>query len=486
MINIRLLSDCPSYRFLVILAVSALPLLAACESGPAKKTGGQKPDGRIPLTELADKQAAMEAADRVKAQEKAREFTPEAMVNVADNLRRSGNYVAALQVYQQARDRDPENVGALMGQGEVFLAVGAGEEAERRFRAAVEILGKKDGAQKTPAYGLAAAGVARALTRQNKAEAALPFFDQAIAAGAANGEFFNYYGVTLDLIGRHGDAQVQYGKGLDLKPEDAALTNNLALSFALSENYETAVRLLSTVVTAHPEAAAAKKNLALVYGLSGDMKAAEGLATANQKPAEAQAQIAYIRQIAALPPDMRAKAIFIGLDKAPPPALPPAPPKMPDAAPPAPAADSAADTPPQSPAVVDMGGPSTATPKPAIQKPLPTKPAVQPPLPKSSTVALQVGSYPSVAEATRGWAKNRKAAPDLLTGEGIGEPYYWEADGVVRVLLPVAEGWGRAKTLCESLTAKGLGCLARRMPEVAAAPAPSSVKAPAKLTIAPK
>ena len=149
--NIRLLSDCAPYRFLVILAIAALPMLAACESGPGKKTGGQKPDGRIPLTELADKQAAMEAADRVKAQEKAKEFTPEAMVNVADNLRRSGNYVAALQVYQQARVRDSENVGALMGQGEVFLAVGAGEEAERRFRAAVEILGKKDGAQKTPA-----------------------------------------------------------------------------------------------------------------------------------------------------------------------------------------------------------------------------------------------------------------------------------------------------------------------------------------------
>ncbi|MDA5193779.1 tetratricopeptide repeat protein [Govanella unica] len=412
-----------------------LSVLAACANEGGKTAGH---DTRVPLTELADKQAKFDAEARLKAQERARDFDADAMVSVADKMRVGGNYVAALQLYQQARDREPDHLGAMMGQAETFLVIGAAEEAERRYREVLDLIGRKG--DKSGNLGVAAAGVARALMRQNRAGEALPFFDQAIAAGAANAEFFNYYGVTLDLLGRHDEAQLQYGKGLDLNRDDAALTNNLALSFALSEHYDTAVRLLSAVVTAHPEAAAARKNLALVYGLSGDMTAAAGLAGANQKPAEAEAQIRSIRQIAALSPELRARAIFIGLDDLPKP-VPVQPPVSSGAAEaplsPAPAATLLVQTP-------------------EARKTVPEK--------SVSSVAVQVGAYPTMAEAERGWGKSKKAAAAFLEG---GSPVYWQADDLVRVLLPMAEGWGQAKTLCDSLSAAGVACMARRMPDLA-------------------
>src|SRR5690606_33337227 len=127
---------------------------------------------------------------------------------------RSGDHMSALRVYRQARERDPDNLGALLGEGDSMLEIGAVQEAERRYRAALAV---------DPRNGRAQGGLARALVRQSRAEEALPLFEAAVAQGRATAELLNHYGVALDLLGRHDEAQVQYGGGLDLAPQDSRL-----------------------------------------------------------------------------------------------------------------------------------------------------------------------------------------------------------------------------------------------------------------------
>lgn len=395
-----------------------------------------------PQAGLTDKQPQSE----YKAPEKSAEFDADAMVKVADNLTKSGNYTAALRVYRQIRDKDPQHVGAVMGQGEVFLLLGVGEEAERHFLMALDLLGGTENSD-TKLTSMAAAGVARAITRQNRAAEALPYFEQVIAAGNADDQFLNYYGVTLDLLGRHKDAQEQYSRGLRLKPDDADLTYNLALSFALDENYEAAVRLLSTIVTAKPESEIARKNLVLVYGLSGDMSAAEGLAKSNQTTEKADADIRLVRQLVALPKKLRAEAIFIGTDHLPPPLAP-----------------LAQDT------GNDLSNREMSETEDKLSEPEPEPKAVAEI--SETLAAVQVGSYPTESEAIRGWEAVEEKLFQISRSDIT--PVYWRIENRVRILIPISGGWGRARQLCENLKAIKVDCFTRRLPSIFQAAAKAS------------
>ncbi len=422
------------------------------------------------------------ATDQPAAQQTAARETPEfdadAMVRVADNLRASGDHMSALNLYARARERDSDNVAALLGEGESLLAVGIPGEAERRYRTALQ---KGGGAR-------AEAGIARALMQQGRAEEALPHFDAAVAAGGASAQILNHYGVALDLLARHEEAQVQYGKGLDLAPNDPGLLNNLALSFALGGNFDTAVRLLSGLVTETPDAADARSNLALVYGLSGDFEAAEALIALNeqerlQDPGTGRHQMAYIRQVAALPPKLRPRAIILGLEaampriheqetaaepmQAPEPSPEPAPARadalqpVPEA--PQPAAEAQRPAAPE-PAPVAEAQETEATAAadeaPADPAPVTQPPATQPPAAVAAAAphGVQLGAYPSLDVALHNWPKIRERAPELFEGRAA---YAWPRGEIVRLMIAVPEGAAAASRFCAELAGKEIDCLAR-------------------------
>lgn len=391
------------------------------------------------------------------------EFTPEARLRVAAKLRAAGDYMSALRMYQDVLNVEPRNLEALAGQGELYLDMGAPQQAVSVFRAALAVV---------PDDARLQAGIGRALTELGEGGAAVPYFEQALAKGISDAAAHNHYGVALDLVGRHRDAQVQYGTALDKNAGDLSVMNNLALSLALSEDYPAALRLLSDLVTAAPDSWAARRNLALVYALSGDMTAADSLATAPDDAALTRATQANIRQILQVPKELRAKAIFAGL-AAVADALPPAPPESDPA--PAPAAQPQ----PQhtTPAVVDV------TTRPAESSNLPgdapptSRPPAQPkamdqtPAKPSETTAdvpaqgsqaaymVQLAAYPSAETAAAGWRTFQAQAPTLLEGHA---PLYYPSGDVVRLGVK-ADGWKAAQQLCEAFKAGGLDCLARKI-----------------------
>lgn len=407
---------------------------------------------------LAGCQTSLSSSEKAEGEKSAAdlEFSAESMLRVADNLVKARDYTSALRFYQDVLERDPRNVQALLGQGEIFLLLGAPGEAVERFQAVTSI---------APNEGRGDAGLARALTQLNEPERALPYFAAAVEKGAASAKFYNHYGIAYDLLGKHQDAQVQYGRGLDLTPGDMSLLNNLGLSLVLSEDYPAAVRLLSDVVSAMPDMMQARQNLALAYAFSGDMTTALRLATFPENAAATEKAQTYLKNITALPKDMRGKAIFSGLS-----AVADALPKTNQ---PQVATEPLAPPSSAKPAIVDVdtapaktqtltSAPAVAAPAPA-PTPTPVKEDVSkqpaPAAPQAGGYMVQLGAYKDEAVASAGWDKFKALAPDLL---GARQPVTSSAGDMTR-LGAAAVSWKDASTLCDALKKAGIDCLVRRL-----------------------
>jgi len=112
-------------------------------------------------------------------------------------------------------------------------------------------------------------GLANAEIALNRPQNAMSYLEAAVARPDVDGLLFNTYGVALDHLGRHGEAQTQYRKGLAAMPNDLDLKTNLAISLALSGQYAEAVTAMRDVATAPGASTKHRQNLALVLGLAG-------------------------------------------------------------------------------------------------------------------------------------------------------------------------------------------------------------------------
>ncbi len=409
---------------------------------------------------LAGCQTSLSSSEKAEGKKSAAdlEFSAESMLRVADNLVKARDYTSALRFYQDVLEREPKNVQALLGQGEIFLLLDAPGEAAERFQAVTSI---------APNEGRGDAGLARALTQMNEPERALPYFAAAVEKGAVSAKFYNHYGIALDLMGKHQDAQVQYGRGLDLTPGDVSLLNNLGLSLALSEDYPAAVRLLSDVVSAMPDTMQARQNLALAYAFSGDMTTALRLATFPENAAATEKAQTYLKNITALPKDMRGKAIFSGLS-----AVADA---LPKTSQPQVASEPLPPPPPTQPAIVDVNtapaktqvltsAPAVAAPPPPPPPPAPAKEEVlkqqAPAGPQTGGYMVQLGAYQDETVARAGWDKFKALAPDLL---GARQPITSSVGNMTR-LGAAAASWKDAGSLCDALKKAGVDCIVRQLP----------------------
>ena len=116
-------------------------------------------------------------------------------------------------------------------------------------------------------------------------------------------------GVADDFMGQHGEAQARYRRGLELAPGEPALTLNLALSLALTGNYDEAIRRLTPVARAPTGTPRARQTLALIFGLKGDARAAEELGLIDLEPSAVKHNLTYYETLRRLSPEARSAAI---------------------------------------------------------------------------------------------------------------------------------------------------------------------------------
>jgi Flp pilus assembly protein TadD len=185
---------------------------------------------------------------------------------------------------------NPANADAAVKYAQALRAVGQRAQAAAVLEQAA--LHNPDDRVVLGAYG-------RALADNGSFQQALDVLNRAHTQDQPDWRILSVQGAVLDQMGRHADAQRYYASALRLKPDDPAVLSNLGLSYALSKNLPQAEATLRRAAEQRSAEPKVRQNLALVVGLQGRFQEAETIARGDLSPAEAQANVAYLRQMLA-------------------------------------------------------------------------------------------------------------------------------------------------------------------------------------------
>ncbi|HTR85370.1 MAG TPA: tetratricopeptide repeat protein [Reyranella sp.] len=215
----------------------------------------------------------------------------------ADAARKAGDLNSAIPLYGRALQENPDSVQAKLGLGQSYLSLGAGGEAAAQFR---DVLAKHSG--DTAAHR----GLAAALIAQGQPALAEKQVEAVLQADARDFRALNVMGVSLDMQGRHVEAQTRYRQGIELSQDYIPLRSNLGLSLAISGQAPEAVALLAPLASSDTKA---RENLAFAYAMAGDFTNALQLLRRDMNEPSAQRQLSYYIQLRSLPPDQRSVAV---------------------------------------------------------------------------------------------------------------------------------------------------------------------------------
>lgn len=235
-------------------------------------------------------------------------------LRLADAAYAKGDFGMAAQLYFRAAELQPDNGTVAVKLGFALFKTGGAADAEKIFRAAL---------QAEPKNAEALRGLAHSLVMQGRAAAAVPVYRQAIAAaGRPDARIYAGLGAALDMSGKHEEARLAYAAGLKIAPDDFAIKNNLALSYAMSGDTAKARTVLSdlsddaatpkkrasiaalksTVVKSAPAAPAQKRQLAAapVAKAAAPAKPAAS-APAAERPARVAEDVVEVKTAASRP-----------------------------------------------------------------------------------------------------------------------------------------------------------------------------------------
>lgn len=142
---------------------------------------------------------------------------------------------------------------------------------------------------------LAAYGKAQAAAGQ--LEGALETISRAERPDLPDWRLKSAQGAILDQLGRSEEARLRYREALDLKPNEPSVLSNLGMSYVLTKDLRTAETYLRKAIAQPGADSSVRQNLALVVGLQGRYQEAEQIAREELSPAQAEANVAYLRSM---------------------------------------------------------------------------------------------------------------------------------------------------------------------------------------------
>lgn len=203
------------------------------------------------------------------------------------------NYATAAQAWSQRYEANPNDKEAVLGYSRALRANGQTAQAVAVLEQAMLKQGKDK--EIASAYG-------KALAANGNFDRALTVVRQANSQTSPDWRLLSAEGAILDQTGRHADARSVYETGLRIAPEEPALLNNLALSHLLTNETTLAEQFLRRA-SVNPRADnQVYQNLALVLGMNGRVAEAEQILRQRFTPDVADANVAYLRQMAGRAP----------------------------------------------------------------------------------------------------------------------------------------------------------------------------------------
>ena len=205
------------------------------------------------------------------------------LMRLGDSTWASGATASAARFYDAASKAAPKDPVPKMRLARALQAMGAHGAAIATYRAALVL---------KPDIFDAERGIANSLISLDKPREAITLY-RAVIAKTGDYRAYNGLGVALDMVGKQKAAREAYRAGLEKRPNNLSLKNNLALSMALAGQYAGAAEILRDV-SRNPRATARhRQNLALVYGLSGEYKRAAKVARIDLDTPAINRNLAY-------------------------------------------------------------------------------------------------------------------------------------------------------------------------------------------------
>ena len=224
----------------------------------------------------------------------------ETLMRLGAAARAAGDLPNALSLYRRAASLESNPPAPFIAIGNTLIEMGQADEAIIAFNSALSREARNPEALR---------GVARAYLRTARPELAGQPLALAFEGTPNDPKLLMLIGVADDFVDQHGEAQARYRRGLELAPGDPGLTVNLALSLALTGDYDQAIARLGPLASGPSGTPHNRQTLALIYGLKGDRRAAEKLALIDLEPAAAQHNLAAYDNLRRLSPEARSRAI---------------------------------------------------------------------------------------------------------------------------------------------------------------------------------
>ncbi len=144
-----------------------------------------------------------------------------------------------------------------------------------------------------------ASAYGKVLAMNGRFQEALSVLDRAQTPKQPDWRLMSAQAAIHDQMGNHERARSLYNQALKINPNEASLLNNLGLSYLLSNQLPDAEYTLRKAASLPGADSRVRQNLVLALGIQGKFKEAEKVARSELDPNQAQANIAYLRDMIA-------------------------------------------------------------------------------------------------------------------------------------------------------------------------------------------
>ncbi len=182
----------------------------------------------------------------------------------------------ALQLANEALQKNPADVDALVHRGLALTELGRLDEARDSLRQAVAL-------QPRNQQALLALGRVQLPVDPAGAEAS---FESELKEDGKNAAVLNDLGIARDLQGRHVDAEAAYRAAIAAEPDMTAARVNLALCLAIRGQGDDAIRMVQPLADAPEATPKVKQDYAAVLAMAGRREDAQRILSATLSPEE--------------------------------------------------------------------------------------------------------------------------------------------------------------------------------------------------------